>query len=88
MYGIGVRSTITKYLVLPDLSFFEPSKGMNVWQKYAAKNLAKSVAAADNIVTYSNAVKKQGCSKKRDGSFKDNSISLHSGRIFQANGMA
>ena len=42
MYSIGIRSTVSQCLILSDISFFEISKGMNTWQKYAAKNLAKN----------------------------------------------
>ena len=38
MYSIGIRSTVSQCLILSDISFFaEISKGMNTWQKYAAK---------------------------------------------------
>src|SRR5262245_23655061 len=39
MYGIAVQSTIKKILVLPDISLLAMSKTMNVWQKFASKNL-------------------------------------------------
>lgn len=83
MYGITVQSTITKCLVLPDISFFGVSKGMNVWQKFAAKNLPKSIAAADNIITYSVAAKNKIAEKSQPAAVKTAVFPYSAGELFK-----
>lgn len=83
MYCISIRSTISQYLVLPDLSFFEVSKEMNVWQKYAAKNLPKSVATVENIITYSYAVKDKIAAKSPGSAAKTTVFHYAAGELFK-----
>ncbi len=58
-YGILTSSRIAQILVLPDTALLSPNKKMLPWQKIAAKNVKKNIAAAQTVITYSQHAKNE-----------------------------